>query len=122
MITGILNYDQGLNFWRDEAEIEKSRQKLSLLLLAESLGSISAACWNAGVSRTQFNDYKRWHQERHIESSKPGKQLNQLTWFAGSFNGIGSIYLFLVDDTCCGVAFGMLSDYKTEENSKSFTA
>ena len=36
-----------------------ARQRLSVLELAQTLGSVSVACRQRGVSRTQFYEYKR---------------------------------------------------------------
>lgn len=47
-----------------------ARQRLSVLELALTLGSVSAACRQRGVSRTQFYEYKRRFQEQGIAGLK----------------------------------------------------
>ena len=44
------------------AEKKLAYQRLSLLELAEMLGSVSEACRRRGVSRTRFYEYKRRFQ------------------------------------------------------------
>jgi len=50
-------------------------------------------------------------------AANQGKQLIQLNIFVGSINGIGSLYLYSVVDTCCGFAFGRLSDSKQQKTA-----
>ena len=45
-------------------------QKLSVLELAQSLGNVTEACRQRGVSRTQFYEYKRRFQTHGIEGLK----------------------------------------------------
>ena len=44
--------------------------KLSVLELAQSLGNVTEACRQRGVSRTQFYEYKRRFQTHGIEGLK----------------------------------------------------
>lgn len=46
------------------------RQRLSVLQLAETLNSVSEACRQRGVSRTQFYEYKRRFQTHGMEGLK----------------------------------------------------
>ncbi len=52
------------------AEKKLAHQRLSLLELAEMLGSVSEACRRRGVSRTRFYEYKRRFQTHGIEGLK----------------------------------------------------
>jgi hypothetical protein len=47
-------------------------------------------------------------RERHIESSRPGELLAADTFYVGTFNGIGKVYLHTVVDTYGSYAFGFL--------------
>jgi hypothetical protein len=47
-----------------------ARQRLSVLELALTLGSVSDACRQRGVSRTQFYEYKRRFQEQGLAGLK----------------------------------------------------
>ncbi|PRD40626.1 IS481 family transposase [Phyllobacterium phragmitis] len=47
-------------------------------------------------------------RERHVESKAPGELLVAQTFFVGSFEGIGKIYLHAVVDTYGSYAFGLL--------------
>lgn len=47
-----------------------ARQRLSVLELAQALGSVSEACRQRGVSRTQFYEYKRRFQTHGMEGLK----------------------------------------------------
>lgn len=47
-----------------------AQQRLSVLELAETLGNVSAACRQRGVSRTQFYEYKRRFQTHGMEGLK----------------------------------------------------
>ena len=47
-----------------------ARQRLSVLELAQTLGSVSMACRQRGVSRTQFYEYKRRFQEQGLVGLK----------------------------------------------------
>jgi transposase InsO family protein len=42
---------------------------------------------------------------RHIESSRPGELLNQDTFFRGSLKGVGKVYVQVVVDVFCSLAF-----------------
>ena len=42
---------------------------------------------------------------RHVESSKPGELLNQDTFYWGTMKGVGKIYVQVVIDTFCSLAF-----------------
>ena len=52
------------------AEKKLARQRLSLLELAQALGSVSEACRRRGVSRTRFYEYKRRFQTHGLEGLK----------------------------------------------------
>jgi hypothetical protein len=52
------------------AEKKLAHQRLSLLELANALGSVSEACRRRGVSRTRFYEYKRRFQTHGIEGLK----------------------------------------------------
>ncbi|WP_449258652.1 helix-turn-helix domain-containing protein [Chlorobium limicola] len=41
------------------SEIKEIQRKISVLKLAESLGNVSAACRQSGISRSQFYEYKK---------------------------------------------------------------
>jgi transposase InsO family protein len=47
-----------------------ARQRLSVLELAQTLGNVSVACRQRGVSRTQFYEYKRHFQEQGLAGLK----------------------------------------------------
>ena len=47
-----------------------ARQRLSVLDLAMTLGSVSDACRQRGVSRTQFYEYKKRFQEQGLAGLK----------------------------------------------------
>jgi len=47
-------------------------------------------------------------KERHVESSRSGKPLNQDTFFVGHPKGVGKVYLHVVLDTYSTYAFGFL--------------
>ena len=51
-------------------EEKKARYKMSVLELAEILGNIAEACKIKGLSRTQFNEYKRRFQTHGLEELK----------------------------------------------------
>lgn len=53
-----------------EAEIRVAKHKLSVLELAATLGNVSEACRQRGVSRTQFYEYKRRFQTHGLEGLK----------------------------------------------------
>ncbi len=42
---------------------------------------------------------------RHVESSAPGELLNQDTFYWGSIKGVGKVYVQVVIDTFCSLAF-----------------
>ncbi|MEM8962433.1 MAG: hypothetical protein AAGD38_13200 [Acidobacteriota bacterium] len=42
---------------------------------------------------------------RHVESSRPGKLLNQDTFYWGTLKGVGKIYVQVVVDVFCSLAF-----------------
>ncbi len=52
------------------AEKKLAQQRMSLLELAEALGSVSEACRRRGVSRTRFYEYKRRFQTHGLEGLK----------------------------------------------------
>src|SRR5678816_2413034 len=47
-----------------------ARQRLSVLQLAQMLGSVSEACRQRGMTRTQFYDYKRRFELQGLEGLK----------------------------------------------------
>lgn len=53
-----------------DAELRVAQHKLSVLELAQTLGNVSEACRQRGVSRTQFYEYKRRFQTHGIEGLK----------------------------------------------------
>lgn len=42
---------------------------------------------------------------RHVESSRPGELLNQDTFYWGTLKGVGKVYVQVVVDTFCSLAF-----------------
>src|SRR5579884_4086893 len=50
-----------------QAEEKVARQRLSVLQLAEALNSVSAACRQRGMTRTQFYEYKRRFELQGLE-------------------------------------------------------
>jgi hypothetical protein len=64
-----------------------ARQRLSVLELAQTLGSVSAVCRQRGVSRTQFQalrlpeipgDQRQWsHHPEHPGQTQAGEQIHQ---------------------------------------------
>ena len=54
---------------KDPAE-KLARQRLSVLQLAQALGSVSAACRRSGMDRTSFYDWKRRFQTHGLEGLK----------------------------------------------------
>jgi transposase InsO family protein len=53
-----------------QAEEKLARQRLSVLELAETLGNVSEACRQRGMSRSQFYEYKRRFQEEGLAGLK----------------------------------------------------
>jgi transposase InsO family protein len=53
-----------------KAEDKLVRQRLSVLQLAETLGNVSEACRQRGVTRSQFYEYKRRFQTHGLEGLK----------------------------------------------------
>lgn len=53
-----------------KAEDKIARQRLSVLQLAETLGSVSEACRHRGMTRTQFYEYKKRFQTFGFEGLK----------------------------------------------------
>jgi transposase InsO family protein len=53
-----------------EAELKVARQRLSVLELAEKLGSVSEACRRRGMDRASFYEWKRRFQTHGIEGLK----------------------------------------------------
>ncbi len=53
-----------------KAEDKIARQRLSVLQLAETLGNVSAACRQRGMTRTQFYEYKKRFQTFGFEGLK----------------------------------------------------
>lgn len=45
---------------------------------------------------------------RHIETSRPGELLNQDTFYWGTLKGVGKVYVQVVVDTFCSLAFAKL--------------
>ena len=54
---------------KDPAE-KLARQRMSVLQLAQALGSVSAACRRSGMDRTSFYDWKRRFQTHGLEGLK----------------------------------------------------
>jgi transposase InsO family protein len=52
------------------ADEKVARQRLSVLQLAETLGNITKACQQRGMTRTQFYEYKRRFQTHGLEGLK----------------------------------------------------
>ena len=42
---------------------------------------------------------------RHVEASRPGELLNQDTFYWGTMKGVGKIYVQVVIDVFCSIAF-----------------
>ena len=42
---------------------------------------------------------------RHVESAEPGELLNQDTFYWGTLKGVGKVYVQVVVDTFCSLAF-----------------
>jgi transposase InsO family protein len=42
---------------------------------------------------------------RHVEASRPGELLNQDTFFWGTLKGVGKVYVQVVVDVFCSLAF-----------------
>lgn len=53
-----------------KADEKIARQRLSVLELAETLGNVSEACRQRGMTRTQFYEYKRRFQTHGLEGLK----------------------------------------------------
>lgn len=49
---------------------------------------------------------------RHIEVSRPGELLNQDTFYWGTLKGVGKVYVQVVVDTFCSLAFAKLYNSK----------
>jgi hypothetical protein len=49
---------------------------------------------------------------RHVESSRPGELLNQDTFFCGSLKGVGKVYVQVVVDVFCSLAFAKVYTLK----------
>ncbi len=47
-----------------EAELKVAKQRLSVLELAEKLGSVSEACRRRGMDRSSFYEWKRRFQSK----------------------------------------------------------
>jgi transposase InsO family protein len=54
-------------------------------------------------------------RERHVESAAPGELLSADTFFVGSLEGVGKVYLHAVVDTYGGYAFGFFLVSKQPE-------
>jgi len=54
-------------------------------------------------------------RERHVESSRPGELLSQVTFYVGRLKGVGKVYLHAVVDTYGSYAFGFLHASKQAE-------
>lgn len=51
-------------------ESKMVKRRLSTILLADALGSVTEACRRCGISRTQFYEYKRRYQSSGVEGLK----------------------------------------------------
>ncbi len=49
---------------------------------------------------------------RHIETSRPGELLNQDTFYWGTLKGVGKVYVQVVVDTFCSLAFAKVYNSK----------
>jgi transposase InsO family protein len=49
---------------------------------------------------------------RHVESSRPGELLNQDTFYWGTLKGVGKVYVQVVVDTFCSLAFAKVYNSK----------
>jgi transposase InsO family protein len=49
---------------------------------------------------------------RHVEASRPGELLNQDTFFWGTLKGVGKIYVQVVVDVFCSIAFAKVYNSK----------
>jgi len=49
---------------------------------------------------------------RHVEASRPGELLNQDTFFWGTLKGVGKVYVQVVVDVFCSVAFAKVYNSK----------
>lgn len=49
---------------------------------------------------------------RHVEASRPGELLNQDTFFWGSLKGVGKVYVQVVVDVFCSLAFAKVYNSK----------
>ena len=49
---------------------------------------------------------------RHVEASRPGELLNQDTFFWGTLKGVGKVYVQVVVDVFCSLAFAKLYNSK----------
>jgi transposase InsO family protein len=49
---------------------------------------------------------------RHVESTRPGELLNQDTFYWGALKGVGKVYLQVVVDTYCSLAFAKVYNSK----------
>ena len=49
---------------------------------------------------------------RHVESSRPGELLNQDTFYWGTLKGVGKVYVQVVIDTFCSLAFAKVYNSK----------
>lgn len=60
------------------------------------------------LSERQIELLERFSPEfrcRHVESSRPGELLNQDTFYWGTLKGVGKVYVQVVIDTFCSLAF-----------------
>jgi transposase InsO family protein len=49
---------------------------------------------------------------RHVESSRPGELLNQDTFYWGTLKGVGKVYVQVVVDVFCSLAFAKVYNSK----------
>lgn len=60
------------------------------------------------LSERQIELLERFSPEfrcRHVESSRPGELLNQDTFYWGTLKGVGKVYVQVMIDTFCSLAF-----------------
>ena len=50
----------------EDPAVKLARQRMSVLQLAQALGSVSAACRRAGMDRTSFYEWKRRFQTQRL--------------------------------------------------------
>ena len=67
----------------------------------ETLPSSSASCSRESFLLGHSVDFRC----RHVEASRPGELLNQDTFYWGKLKGVGKVYVQVVVDVFCSLAF-----------------